>query len=218
MNAQPKRFVDNAQVKAAQVHAMLLTAVGMRGMLPCRKLHWLTMVLAQTVKIVRARPEDLETVAVILDDAAQWLQGRGIDQWPFPFPRRWIQRRFQTGEVYLGMCAGQAIGTFSLHWSDELDQLWSDLPGDAGYLHGLAVRRAFARRGVGTEMLRQAARIVAAVGKPYLRLDCWSQNRPLCHYYERHDFVDRGVIELTVGAEAWSCRRFEKQIVLEDRS
>jgi len=170
------------------------------------------MLLAQTVKVVRAGPEDLQTVVVILDDAAKWLQGRGIDQWPFPFPRRHIQRRFQTAEVYLGMYEGQAIGTFSLHWSDQLDQLWSDLPDEAGYLHGLAVRRAFAGHGIGTEMLRHAERIVAAARKPYLRLDCWSENYPLCQYYERCGFVDRGVIKLPVGAALWSCRRFEKYV------
>lgn len=44
--------------------------------------------------------------------------------------------------MYLARLAGRTFGTFALQWSDE--EVWGDVPEDAGYVQGLAVRRDFA--------------------------------------------------------------------------
>ena len=67
-----------------------------------------------------------------------------------------------------------------------------DVPGDAGYVHGLAIRRDFAGKGLGREFLRWAEDRVAASGKKYLRLDCAAENRALNEYYRRAGFSYRG--------------------------
>jgi GNAT superfamily N-acetyltransferase len=99
-----------------------------------------------------ARTADLDAVLSILKDAARWMVGRGIEGWtPGSFSRRRIADLVDRGEMYLAVLAGEPVGTFALQWSDE--ETWGAVPDDAGYVHGLAVRRDFAGMGVGRELL-----------------------------------------------------------------
>ena len=146
---------------------------------------------AGRVEAVQARAPDLETVLSILDGAALWLASRGIEQWgPGSSPRRRIVDRMKNGEVYLFRLDGWPVGTLVLQWSDE--ETWGDVADDSGYVHGLAIRRDQAGKGLGRELLCWAEDRVAAAGKEYLRLDCAAENRALNAYYERAGFRRRG--------------------------
>ena len=94
------------------------------------------------------------------------------------------------GEMYLAVLDGQPVGTFALQWSDR--ETWGDVPDDAGYVHGLAIRRDFAGTGLGREMLRRAEQMVSLAERTYLRLDCVADNEALNEYYRRAGFVYRG--------------------------
>ena len=108
--------------------------------------------------------------------------------------------------MYLAGLRGRPVGTLALQWSD--DETWGDIPGDAGYVHGLAIRRDFADQGLGRELLRWAEARVAASGKKYLRLDCVAENRALNEYYRRAAFSYRG------GALVWGLEvsLYEKKV------
>jgi ribosomal protein S18 acetylase RimI-like enzyme len=147
------------------------------------------------IEVVRAGGSDLDTVLSILEEAARWLVCRGIDQWePGSFSRRRIADRIERGEMYVARLAGRTFGTFALQWSDE--EVWGDIPGDAGYVHGLAIRRSFAGKGLGRELLRWAEERAALSGMKYLRLDCRAENRDLNEYYERAGFRRRGRVRV----------------------
>jgi ribosomal protein S18 acetylase RimI-like enzyme len=143
------------------------------------------------IEVVQAREQDLDTVLSILEEAARWVTSRGIEGWkPGSFSRRRIADRIGRGEMYLARLAGEKpFGTFALQWSDE--EVWGDVPDDAGYVHGLAIRRAFAGEGLGRELLRWAEERTALSGKKCLRLDCIAENRGLNEYYERAGFYRR---------------------------
>jgi len=82
--------------------------------------------------------------------------------------------------MYLAMLGGQSVGTFAFQWSDE--ETWGSVRDDAGYVHGLAVRRNFAGMGIGYEILKilkQAENRVSLSGRKYLRLDCVAKNDAL---------------------------------------
>jgi GNAT superfamily N-acetyltransferase len=160
--------------------------------------------------VVRAQFADLDTVLLILNDAAAWLQSRGIDQWPHPFPRTRVERHFADGDVYLAFVADQPAGTFALFEADPA--VWGDQPPDALYLHGLAVRRAYAGSGLGYDLLRQAEQIAAAQGKQFLRLDCWAGSDALRRFYVSAGFTERGVVEPQFEGERWLCRLWEKRV------
>jgi GNAT superfamily N-acetyltransferase len=160
------------------------------------------------MKITCAQPSDTDIVLAILDEAARWLQARGINQWPVPFPHAEVQQRFAEGAVYLALVDDQPAGTFSLFPSDL--ENWGPMPDDALYLHGLAVRRAFAGSGLGQALLHHAEDIAIAQGKRFLRLDCWAGNAALRRFYTAAGFRERGIVEPCVDGEVWNCRLFEK--------
>ncbi len=147
--------------------------------------------MGDEVRIRRARENDLDTVLSILEEAARWLISRGIDQWqPGSFSRQRIADRIEREEMYLAELGGRPAGTLALQWSDE--ETWGEVPKDAGYVHGLAIRRSFAGRGLGRELLRWAENRTASSGKKYLRLDCMTENRALNEYYRQAGFDHRG--------------------------
>lgn len=168
---------------------------------------------AGRLDVVPARPADLEEVLAILEEARQWLFAKGItEQWPRPVPPEAIASRIQRRETYLAYLEGKAVATFTLQWSDE--RTWGSVPEDAGYVHGLAVRRAFAGQQIGRRLLELAAEICVAAGKQYLRLDCWAGNAALRQYYERAGFTDRGTREWPPRGDAppWRLNLFERSL------
>ena len=142
-------------------------------------------------EVREARPADLDTVVSMLEVAARWMARRGIEGWtPDGFSRERIAVLIRNGEMYLAVLDGRPAGTFALQWSDR--ETWGDVPDDAGYVHGLAIRREFAGEGLGREMLRRAEQVVSRLEREYLRLDCVANNEALNEYYRRAGFAYRG--------------------------
>jgi ribosomal protein S18 acetylase RimI-like enzyme len=92
--------------------------------------------------------------------------------------------------MYLARLAGQTFGTFVLQRPDE--EVWGDVPEDAGYVYGLAIRRDFAGEELGRKPLRWPEEPAALSGERYPHLDCQAENRGLNRYYERAGFRRRG--------------------------
>jgi ribosomal protein S18 acetylase RimI-like enzyme len=149
--------------------------------------------VSSELRVVQASPEDVEEVCDLLAEAAAWMRGRGIEQWPRRFPRTQIAESVARGETYLARLGDATAGTLALEWEDPL--FWGDRPRDAGYVHRVAVRRAFAGRGLGARLVDWAAERVVARGRRYLRLDCMAQNARLRRYYEELGFEHRGDVE-----------------------
>ncbi|HJT56732.1 MAG TPA: GNAT family N-acetyltransferase [Ktedonobacteraceae bacterium] len=164
----------------------------------------------RNIIIEQARPDDLDTVIDILEEAAAWLTSRGIDQWR---PGSFLEARYETiakqvnrGEVYLATLNGKPVGTLTLQWEDK--GFWGDVPDDAAYVHRIAIRRAYAGKELGYHLLQWAESTAAASGKNFLRLDCMAENVALCEYYERANFESRGEIQ----GKGWRGRLYEKRI------
>ena len=117
-----------------------------------------------------------------------------------------VARRVENGSIYLARVGGAPAGTVTLAWDDRI--VWPDAPeGDAGYVHGLAVARAFAGRQIGLAILRWVEGYVAGLGKPFVRLDCNGDNPALRAYYVRAGYTHRG--DVSVGRLA---SRYEKRV------
>jgi ribosomal protein S18 acetylase RimI-like enzyme len=141
-----------------------------------------------------ATVDDLATVQSVLAEAAAWLASRGIDQWPVGFREDQTLRRIRQGSVYLAFVAGEPVATITLDtWADP--EFW-DAPDGAGYVHRLAVRRAWAGQGIGGALLDWAGQRVAAAGGRWLRLDCMRDNKPLHDYYRGLGFEHVRDVEL----------------------
>lgn len=143
------------------------------------------------VTVLRARPDQVPQVLGVLDEAAGWLAGRGIAQWPDRFVAEWVAGQVAAGYTWLAWRGDAAVGTVTLDWGDPL---WTDKT-SAGYVHRLAVRRGAA--GLGARLLGWAAERTRERGYDRLRLDCVTHNHGLRAYYEAAGFVARG--DVTVG-------------------
>jgi len=134
-----------------------------------------------------AGPGQLADVLTVLDEAAAWLQGRGIAQWPPRFEPSWVTGAIGRGETWLVKVGGTVSATVTL---DLADPVWDDIDGSALYVHRMAVRRPAA--GLGAVVLRWAAGVARERGRAALRLDCVAANTKLRAYYERAGFAYRG--------------------------
>ncbi|GGM83374.1 hypothetical protein GCM10012275_62500 [Longimycelium tulufanense] len=148
--------------------------------------------------IEKASPEELPVVLEILDDAAEWLQGRGIDQWPASFSddATWrierIRSYIEFGLTYLVRGkSGKSVATFTLSRAADPQFMhgWPDGPDSGGYIFRMAVRRSAAGNDIGGVILDWAAREVARWGRAWLRIDVHRHNKQLQSYYERHGFT-----------------------------
>jgi GNAT superfamily N-acetyltransferase len=139
-----------------------------------------------------AKPDQVDAVLAVLNEAAAWLQDQGITQWPARFEPSWIEEAILHGETWLVEVDGAIGGTVTVDWSDPV---WSDVCGDAAYLHRMAVRRRC--RGLGSVILAWAAEMARQHNSVALRLDCVAFNDRLHAYYETAGFIYRG--DVTVG-------------------
>jgi hypothetical protein len=131
--------------------------------------------------------ERMDDVLSVLDEAARWLDARGVSQWPTRFEAPWVEEAIYRGETWLVEVGDATAGTVTVDWSDPL---WADASGTAGYVHRMAVRRWAA--GLGAVLLCWAANTVRQRGVDALRLDCVKSNARLRSYYEARGFLHCG--------------------------
>lgn len=151
-----------------------------------------------TLPIARARPDDLETVRLLLVNASEWLESRGIRQWLDFRDARGVarlQRRLAQEDVYLAMHEKRAVASVTVDWQPM--PLWQGLggPGSPGYLHGLVVHRAAAGDGIGLALLQWAEQVLAAHGRTLARLDCVADNPGILNFYRRAGYEEHGVAD-----------------------
>jgi GNAT superfamily N-acetyltransferase len=144
------------------------------------------------VRFAVAAPDQVGDVLRVLDEAAGWLLVRGIEQWPARFESSWVRGSVMRGETWLVEVDGVLSATVTMDWSDAV---WAKVPGNAAYLHRLAVRRRSS--GLGRVILAWAAGVAREHGLDALRLDCVASNERLRAYYEAAGFVFRGDAEVS---------------------
>jgi ribosomal protein S18 acetylase RimI-like enzyme len=142
------------------------------------------------ISISEATNADIGSIREILDEAWRWLAEQGIRQWTLPFSEEKIREKIAGGEFHLIRVAGEPVGVFRLLWSDL--EFWGEVPDDAAYIHSLAMRRAFAGRGIVQHAIAWAAERAKERGKEYLRLDTMGDNQRLNDYYKRLGFTPVG--------------------------
>jgi GNAT superfamily N-acetyltransferase len=138
-----------------------------------------------------AGADDVQTVIELRDDAARWMQARGIEQWePGEVPASYFEQRVAEGAVWLLRRDDQLLGTVMVSWSDP--GIWGSDQGQAGYIHGLVIDQQLAGQGVGRQLLHWAEAHIAGSGRQVARLDCVAVNQRLRRYYEDADYRQVG--------------------------
>ena len=168
------------------------------------------------LNIVSAKSDDLGRYLDLLEEVADWLETRGIRQWPPGNFRRsadYYVESIKRQEVQLAFVGAELVGTLRLLLLEPI--VWPEVvEEDAIYVYNLAVRRVWAYHGLGGRLLEWADNRAAFLGKKCIRLDCIPDNEFLRDYYRQAGFEERGEIEARFPPPVGALRlqRYEKRI------
>ena len=168
------------------------------------------------LRVVTAERDDLGRYVDLLGELADWLESRGIKQWPrgrVNLSSMYFAGSITRQEVQLAFIGDELVGTLRLLMSDPI--VWPEFKhADAVYVYNLGVRRTWAGQDLGGRLLDWAECRAASLKRLFVRLDCQHDNAFLRGYYERKGFIPRGEVDADyphpVGRERLC--RFEKAV------
>jgi ribosomal protein S18 acetylase RimI-like enzyme len=128
-----------------------------------------------------AEAGDAPAVAAVLQEAARWITTWRSQLWdPALLGEAFAAPFIARGEMLAARADGQIAGVLIVEPEDPL--FWPDRPpGEAAYLHKLAVRRAYARMGLPAALIDHSEGMARALPRDRLRLDC---HPDLARFYE----------------------------------
>jgi ribosomal protein S18 acetylase RimI-like enzyme len=166
--------------------------------------------------IIPAQESDLPRYIDMLEEIAEWLEGRGIQQWQpgnFRAAADYYAASIRKREVFMAFIGEELAGSLRVLEQDPI--AWPDeLANDAIYLYSVAVRRTCNGKGLGGQMLEWAAAHATNLGKRYVRLDCFASNPYLAGYYLRAGFEERGEIDARFPSPVGTLRlkRYQRRV------
>src|SRR5215467_10060594 len=139
------------------------------------------------VSVRYAMLQEAASISNVMNEAAEHRRRVGAtapdDATPGPALVSWLIAR---RECVVASTHMQIVGAMALQWRDE--DFWPDRNDEAaGYLHLLAVRRAFSGGRATTPLVAFAGQEATRLGKRFLRLDCAPVPK-LMAVYERLGF------------------------------
>lgn len=164
-----------------------------------------TMATSPSIDIQEARDSDASEIASVLQEVAQWLAGDGRALWsPSEIANERVLRDASAGLFYLARQGEQLAGVMKFELEDSF--FWPEvMPGTSAFIHKLAVRRAWAKKGVSTELLSFARARAQLLGRAHLRLDCVADRQGLRSLYENFGFALHSLVQ----KGGFLCARYE---------
>ncbi len=141
------------------------------------------------IEVRQATLPDVGAVSAVLTEVARWLESSGMPMWMTDeLAHDTIEAEVRRGLFHVATIDGAIVGTLRFQLEDR--EFWPDLPADhtSAFVHRLAVRRAFAGRGVSAALLAWSVGHARALGRTHLRLDCDVERHALRQLYERFGF------------------------------
>jgi GNAT superfamily N-acetyltransferase len=140
------------------------------------------------ITIRPATPAEAPTVHAILTEAANRLISINQPLWRLnELAEEKIAADVAAGQVHIACVDDQAAGCIRFQLEDPF--FWpDDPPGEAAYVHRLAVRRKHAGGHVSAALLTWAKQRTREIGRRYLRLDTDATRPSLCAVYDRNGF------------------------------
>lgn len=131
---------------------------------------------------------DLPAAAGVVAATARHQEALGRTLWPpeSVTPER-LARHYPAPSWHVAWREGRAVGAFSLLDADP--PFWpDDPPGEALYLHKLAVHPSGQGQGLAHKLLEHAVQVTRESGRPWLKLDTAASRPALRRLYETFGF------------------------------
>lgn len=138
-----------------------------------------------------AKLSDVESIALMVQDASRWFGTKGINQWSGGAFIQEILQEIKNNELLVIEVGGEVIGTVAI--GGKADELWENSPDEAAYMHRLVIKREWAGQGFGRRIIEWVEAELKNSGKSLLRLVCDAKNDVLQTYYRNLDFDSCGV-------------------------
>ena len=141
------------------------------------------------IEVQTAMLPETDVVVAILREAATWLEQRGMPLWQAAaFTSECVAPDIASERYMLARWRGSPAGVFKYQRDDP--DIWPDaIPGEAAYIHRVAICRRYAGSGLAGVLLHAAAARAQREGCRYLRLDCEFARPRLRAVYERCGFI-----------------------------
>jgi ribosomal protein S18 acetylase RimI-like enzyme len=174
--------------------------------------------MTDVYQIRHAVADDMPAILGLIGEAAAWLQrDKNTDQWAKPWPDKRsrdarVAQGIKDGLTWIAEDNGTLAGTITCRERGS-DSLWApvELSEPAVYVSRLIVRRAQAGMGLGAALIDWAGqRGRLAWGANWIRIDVWTTNTALHHYYKSQGFVHIRTAEVEYEWEYPSAALFQK--------
>jgi GNAT superfamily N-acetyltransferase len=165
---------------------------------------------------------NLEAATSLIDAAGEWLRTKDTDQWAEPWPSRKerderVRRDLAAGKTWFirDEDAGDALAATVTVAKDPISFVWRDseanLAEPAVYVHRLVTARRYAGLGLGAQLIDWAGRRGHTFyGARWIRIDVWTTNTDLHHYYKMQRFEPCGLCaDLSYRSRALFQKSFE---------
>ena len=145
---------------------------------------------------------DAPIIASVLQEAAQWLVRDGRALWSAgEISHERVLHETSAGLFHVARDGEHLAGVMKIELEDA--HFWPEvLPGTSAFVHKLAVRRAWAKKGVSTGLLSYARSRARQLGRPHLRLDCVADRQGLRNLYEGFGFALHSIVQ--IGATSYA--------------
>ena len=139
--------------------------------------------------IRRAAEADIPAIEEILADAVRWMDENGLHRWEMRNVTWAALSRYDQAHDFYIACEGVTPAACMAVVDDD-SSFWPDIPkGESLFLHKVAVKRAFAGRGISKQLIDFAKEIACTRGIRAIRLDCHQDRNKVRALYERKAFA-----------------------------
>lgn len=164
--------------------------------------------------IDRATDPDAVAVVALLDEAAAWLESRGIDQWRRGQFVGEVCQTISNGDRFIAREGRAVVGCFMLDEGSARLSQWLVERGQEptrGVPGRLTVAREASGRGLGVELLDAATEVAAQRWIAFVRLECPSESAGLRRFYLGAGFMYLGDNDIPgPNGESWVSSVFER--------
>lgn len=138
-----------------------------------------------------ATKSDLQQLKTVYKKIIEDMNRNNIHIWNEIYPSEFFEDDIKNENLYLLTKDDEIVAAFALHESNvERENVkWKDEKGRAVYISRLGINVDYAKKGIGSEMLKIAMKLAKRRDAQYLRLFVVDINKPAINMYLKNGFT-----------------------------